>query len=168
MGVKVVLCGPVASRAHRPGFDRHLRHGKVAGVPRDEPGTDSNRGSGDQTIGLAQRDASLSERASPAPGQFALLPPQGCDTSAVQQPAHRRLLAGTQSPHQLLHVHRTDEWNIARSSQHPDAIGGGASPEGIDENRRVEQKRCHVSYPTLRGSPVRCARTHAAGSASQS
>ena len=83
------------------------------------------------------------------------------------QPTRRQFLAGSKSATYLLDRNRRHPWFHPDPSQSLDAISGRPTPEGIDQNRRIEHQPRHAQ-PDRRESPLRCARTQPAGSSSHS
>lgn len=128
------------SGADRPVLDVELGHGEVLWVPGREPCAYTNRGGGDQAVGLAEGDSPPRVVFAPAPRHLTLRTPHRCQAQALQEAQDDCLLVMEHPPHDLLDVDRTDPRGSRGVTQGSYSIGGGAAAQHVDQHGRVEQQ----------------------------
>ena len=151
----------------RPVPNIEFRQREVGNVRRRQCRADPEGRCGNQTIGLVEGDAPLSEFTTPTARTLRFCGVQRRQPQRSHQPTRRQFLAGSKSAPYLLDRNRRHPWFHPDPSQSLDAISGRPTPEGIDQNRRIEHQPRHAQ-PDRRESPLRCARTQPAGSSSHS
>jgi hypothetical protein len=120
-GSEPTLCpnGPVMY--HQP------LHWKVSGIAGRQTSSDTQSGSCNETVGLAEGHAATGKLAPPPPGLLPLDPSQRCNPKAVKKASDARLLAWLYSSKEFLDVDGACVGPVAGSAQLTDTGGGETS-----------------------------------------
>ncbi len=115
-------------------------HGKVLWVPGRQACAHTNRGSGDQAIGLAESDSPPRMISAPTPRHLRLRASHRCEAHALQETQDDTLLVTEHPAHDLLDIDRTDPRWSSGVTQGSHSISGGTTAQHVDQHGRVEQQ----------------------------
>lgn len=126
-----------------------------------------------QAVRLVQGCTHCRVLSSPATGAPAFRDTQRSHPQRLDQTTSRRFFFGAKTPPDLFDGNYGHPGFDTSTSQRPQTVRCGTAPERVDQYRRVKQEPRHgctgrTGQPERIGSLRRCARTHAAGSSSQS
>jgi hypothetical protein len=113
----------------------------VLWIARREPRSDRHRGCCDQTISLAERDPPTGEVPSPAPGTFALDPPEGRKMESSQKSKDARFFLDVRASQHLVHVDGAYPRDFSGVQRLLYPLGNGTQAQRVDQNGGVEQQR---------------------------
>lgn len=122
-------------------LDFELVHREVLGIAACEPRADANRGSRNQTVGLAEGDPFTCELPTPPARELPLDTAQGRKAHSAEKAPDRVLLVIERSTHDLLDVDRAYPRRRLRArAQMAQTLGGGSAAERVDQHRGVKQQ----------------------------